>query len=759
MSDSSERAWPLDTVCQVARWIRTCANSIFPRQVSTDRITGEYDKAGYLPWAVLAAGTMVWCIAQGYLILMPLYTRATLPEPDDTIPYVLRTARLADCFSLECPALADLREQLFASSPNHEIATYRAWAASLFGAQHPVFSIILICVKWIGFDFITAYKIVCTAAVALFGLGFACLMAALYGIPSAGFAMAFLALKVFPDTGLNFVVPSNLTMGLGLFVLAFVIYRRGRAPWVLGLGTLMMAGIHPIGLLYALITAAVAFSLMGFRVRRKAWIVAFTTVFAVLFLCMLIPSTVYELPKYLDLVSLKGMLAQGIGSVAAIASTTNNLRDGLFGSIPLFCAAVAWGYLTLDTDRRSAVKKTLFVYLVFLVVALFYPPREPGDTFLRIWIPWIAMLFGLAGHGAWCAVDSLRLYSRGGGAESESISNRLQSGWPVLAVALLLGWWIQMALAGGEQVLITAAHYRIRQPLRVCHSQPRLLLSTARPGDRVLYLSMLIMPHYLLDGCMRLGAVYYHEVMKDTEVAKLWLSRPDLHFAVAYNPLVYHPSFEGLHERRWGISAPRFRFSEWNEPRVYGPVLQEDTVPLGDYKWIDVEPTVGAAPHRLIVLLDNPGEECMLRVSAIGETGEPIPGLEISAEVPGNQTEHIRREYEGTPEIEERMFGKHHSFRRMELDIQRFGGATRRLRLAFSGWKPSVNLAGLSFDDSSRHWPWDNKAVLKLMHKKWELGEMKFSFDPALMLPPPLNQKQIKVLDDCGGSVLFQIDR
>ncbi len=284
-----------------------------------------------------------------------------------------------------------------------------------------------------------------------------------------------------------------------------------------------------------------------------------------------------------------------------------------------------------------------------------------------------------------------------------------------------------------------------------------MVLSAARPGDRVLYLSMLIMPYYLIDGCLKVGAVYYNDVMKDEDNTRKWLSRPDLRFAVAYNPLVYHPSFEGLHERRWGISAANFRFSEWNDPRIYGPVLHEDAIPMGDYKWIEIEPVAGAFPHRLIVTVDNPVAQTRLRLIGLDESGEPIPGLETTRQIDGTERDRIENEDEGKPEVKTWMFGKSHKFARIEMDLQPFAGRTRRLRLVFSGWKSTAGLAGLSFDDSPLNWPWDQKARLTLMHRKWEVGKMTFSFDPARILPDPVNRREIKVLSDCGGSVLFQI--
>lgn len=335
---------------------------------------------------------------------------------------------------------------------------------------------------------------------------------------------------------------------------------------------------------------------------------------------------------------------------------------------------------------------------------------------------------------------------------------RLEACWPVFIVALLAGWWGQMAFAGAEQVLLTAEYYRNRQPLKICDSQPQMLLSIAKPGDRVLYLSMLVMPYYFIEGCMKLGAVYYHDVLKETEEAKKWLSRADLRFAVTYNPLLSHPSFQGLHERRWGITAPNFRFSEWNEPRGYGPVLKEDAIPLADYQWIEIEPTVGPFPRRLRLTWDNPDLECPFQVIPVGESDELLTDLAITKTIPGRGKDHIKEEYEGESVKKGRVLGKSRNMTTMDVDLEPFAGRARRLRLILNEWKPTARLAGVGFDDSPLHWPWDHKARIVLMHKKYEVGKLTFSFDPALMLPDPINRRDIKVLDDCGGSVLLHIE-
>ena len=147
---------------------------------------------------------------------------------------------------------------------------------------------------------------------------------------------------------------------------------------------------------------------------------------------------------------------------------------------------------------------------------------------------------------------------------------------------------------------------------------------------------------------------------------------PSCWFAAAFNPLVYHPSFEGLHERRWGISSPGFRFSEWNEPRIYGPVLQEDAIPLGDYKWIEIEPEPGPPfPSFLHVTVENPDTESHVRLMAVGNSGEPIPGSRNhTCKIAGSVVDRITSEYEGAPDAKARMFGKSGKLTRVDIDLQ-----------------------------------------------------------------------------------------
>jgi hypothetical protein len=136
---------------------------------------------------------------------------------------------------------------------------------------------------------------------------------------------------------------------------------------------------------------------------------------------------------------------------------------------------------------------------------------------------------------------------------------------------------------------------RDRQPTAFDAKQPELLLSTARQGDRVLYTSPIIMSYYFARGAMQLGAVYYNPALKGTATETEWLTRPDIRFAVAYNPTLYHPSYEGLPDKDWRISRPDFIFTPLARPRTALPIAVNGAVRAASFRWIDVEPKITPA--------------------------------------------------------------------------------------------------------------------------------------------------------------------
>ena len=106
-----------------------------------------------------------------------------------------------------------------------------------------------------------------------FGLAFAYLLTKLTEPAAAGIALALLAFKVFPDTGLHHLVPANLTMAGAVVVWARIISRQGWAPWTLSLSSVLLPAMHPVGVLYSGVSIGLALLLAKPHNRKKVLLV------------------------------------------------------------------------------------------------------------------------------------------------------------------------------------------------------------------------------------------------------------------------------------------------------------------------------------------------------------------------------------------------------------------------------------------------------------------------------------------------------
>jgi hypothetical protein len=427
-------------------------------------------------------------------------------------------------------------------------------------------------------------------------------------------------------------------------------------------------------------------------------------------------------------------MAVGAGeTLIEIFANIVRLQAGLFGSFSFFCGAVALGFLTANSDHRKAAAKTILVYLFFLCALLFYVSSHPADVIFRMWIPFVVILFGAVGQAIWYALrQNWRLLVCHLNSKKINSSINLEKAIPVLILALLLGYSFHMILSGGEQVYAKTKHLQNRQPLVLDPSQPELLLSHAKPGDRVLYSSMIIMPYYFIHGAMDLGAVYYHPVMQDDKMTGNWLNRSDLRFAVTYNPTVYHPSFECVMEDNWWRTSPDFHFSPLSKRREHGPISHEGMISASDFKWIEVETKDMDLPKNIRVMIKNPGKVSHIEIFPVDETGEPCARFKMKSVIPAKWSGWIDMKLKETPQL-------------------------NRFRIVLPKGLPKFLIGGIVFGGDPLHWPWAQKATISFLFKDADTGLVKRSFDPTKILPAPLNTKDITVLDDSGSSVLFEI--
>lgn len=689
----------------------------------------------------LAVGLAVYLAAQGFLVNAPLWSRPLPPELDDSITYVLKTRLLQEgLWRQVSPAVADLTQQLHEPVDDPAATRQQALAGSrIFPFYHPIFSFTLIGLNSLGLDLTTAFKVVWSLGPLIFGLALAYFLTSLFGAGPAGVALLLLAFKVFPDSGLHCVVPSNLAMALAVVIWGRLVKRRGQAPWTLALGSLALLLMHPVGVIYAGMSVVLAFLLADPKARRTIRLLMVATLAALALLLVL--SAFERIPFIPNLLKMPGggfspvaMVRGALQSALEVIASLVRTGGGLFGSPPLFLTALALGFFTLPGQVQRAVGKIVSVNLVVLGGVLFYLSTHPADIFLRLWIPLVVVCFGLVGHAlvfAW-RLSILSL------SDLRDHPGRLWSGGlklllPVVLASLLTGYALEMSVKGAEILVTTAEYLKTNQPLDFSPTQPQLLLSLTRPGDKVFYNSIIIMPYFLSQGASGLGAVYYHPAFQGTPALSRRLSLPELRFAAVYNPLVYHPSFADRDEHKWWLLYPDFYFSPLSRVNKFGPLAQNGHLPAADFRWLELEAKTGLAPKLLRVNITNPGGPSSLELLPMSEAGAVIAAGKITAPVPARWSGWL------------------------SLDVARAPEA-RRFRILLPAGAPGFRINGLVFGQEDRLlWPWKQKAGLTLRPRA-DSGEITVSFDPAALVPEPLRDKKITVLDDRGSAVLLQME-
>jgi hypothetical protein len=686
---------------------------------------------------ICLGGLVIFFLVQGALMNLPLANWSLTPEVDDSLTYVLKTRQMQECLWQDCLALQDLRQQLLAPASDPAAAHQLDLARSrLFPVYHPLFSMILLGLTKTGLGLMSAYQWLWRFSPLFFGLAFAYLLTKLTEPAAAGIALALLAFKVFPDTGLHHLVPANLTMAGAVAVWARIISRQGWAPWTLSLSSLLLPAMHPVGVLYTAVGIMLAFILARPQNRKK--------VLLMIGFMVLATSSFFFISSWVKGISLASftwlpkvdnpvtvMITGALQSLLTVIVGIIRSEGSLFGAAPLFLAAVVLGLMTLPVEKRRLNVIILVLNGLLLFGMLFYVSSHPGDVILRLWIPLVVILFGLVGQ-AFCYVGSLsgNYFKKPKTKKIEQLN--LINFLPVLILTVLVGYAMQMLSTGAEQVYTYIDFLRKRQPLVFAPEQPELLLSRAKAGDRVLYNSLIIMPYYFIHGTMRLGAVYYNPVLQGGPVLEEWLRKPEVRFAVTYNPMVYHPSFEGVDEPRWWITSPNFHYSPLDQSRRYGPLAQEGKIATKIYQWLEIELTNPDFPKVLRIRVINPGEKSALTLNPISAQGELLLQRQLTTSVPPHWTGWLT------------------------FDLAQMQGA-QRFRVVFPAGATNYQISGLVFGEEAHNWPWAQRATLKAQPRETGAPEITVSFDPRTMLPPPLNQKKISVLDDSGSSVLFQL--
>ncbi len=689
-------------------------------------------------WIILVSFLGVWLLGQCFLVWGPLSTRSSLPEPDDSLAYLVRAQALRECPARDCPALDDLRRQLRIDPSDPRVAKQQELGHFGFPIYHPLFSALLVAITKFGPSLEDAYRLVWRFAPIFFGLAFASLLISIWGAGGAGFALGLLAGRVFPDQGLHYAAPSSLSLGLAAFLWARLISKEGNAPVSLFLGSVAMMLTHPVGVLCAMLGAVFVLTLFDGTARKSAKISACAV--------LLTPVAVLGAAAILlDVNPLAGVASPAFDRLAETAGLAvlniqvqyQRLSEGLFGTPSIFLLGLVFGLIVTPRESRRVAVGVGGLYLIMLAatIPLSGSLMETGAVFLRMSVLLFVLAYGFIGMAHWSvAVLCLRLWKdhlsgrfvRTGGDRA-----RIEALWPVLLFAVFTGYAWNGMVIGVEQLEATRDYMTKRQPLRFDPEQPKALLAEARPGDRVLYTARVPMQYYFVHGAMRLGAVNYHPLFERSPGTRKGLAFDEVRFVVAYNPLIHHPLFEGLEEKDRGISLPDYRFSPLSTRRAARPILKEGVIRAAEFAWIEIAPQGLSGVRALTVLIDNPGGSEILRLVPLDEEGGVVKGAIACQEIEKKKSAAVT--FHDVPDA-------------------------AAYRLLIDNPTVEYEIAGVFFGArTGLSWPWRSKATLRLVYRAPPRIEAEVSFDPLSIVPPALRSEEISVQNDDGSSVLLQV--
>ena len=535
-----------------------------------------------LSWAVLVAGVSLYVLVQNYLITAPLTLRNQLPEVDDSLAYLARTQVAKECPNGDCPALESLRAQFNSMPADPEIQRQSEIAGFALPMYHPLFSKILIFCDWRNNDLITTYKMLWKLSPLLLGLAIACLLASIWGRSTAGIVLILVAFKVFPANGLHYFTPTILILTFSMILWARIILKKGYAPFSLLVGSVVLSAMHPVGIIFSLIAVIISLLIANRNNRKKLLI--FLLLLG-LFCTVLLLSTpvaeqaqIYNSVNPLRLFTDRYVLFTNIkNNILEAGTQLIRFKETLFGPLYILLPAAFFGFLYLDKERRRIAAIVLVTLFLALLGSLLHSHAltPNGSLFFRLFIPFLLVITGAPVSLFLNAARNLAVKTAPAEKQSSARFPEMTKLTGILVIAVLVAYGVETLIAGIIQIQITREYMTKRQPLSFSREQPRILLSEAGTGDCVLYGSTMIMASYFIQGCMKLGALYYHPAFSQSRKSSDFLQTKTLRYAAVYNPGVYHPSYAGLDEKERCITSPELTSTPLSKPRRSGPINQE----------------------------------------------------------------------------------------------------------------------------------------------------------------------------------------
>lgn len=400
----------------------------------------------------------------------------------------------------------------------------------------------------------------------LMTLAFALLLNRLFGAGAAGIGMGLMAFAIFPNQGIYSYIPSTLVLSVGILLWVYVIKERGQiSTWKVGVLSLVLSGLHPIGKAYALLAIPLHFIRQGrmsvLRTTQTWWLYGATVAGVVSY--ALYAATFMGGPLPVNTMAIGGV-------VENITAAVELLQNPWFRKNSLLVVLFVFGLLYWRHCQELLVAKVLvFFGAVLLGSLLHYLPGYPAELFTRFLVVFSLLAAGVAGRFVvwrWAQIRWRKTFR------------------------LLLGFWL----------LVTMALFIRDYSFQKINERPELVdqgifaqrLATMTPGSNLIYFdSIVLFQEGLILGASQFSALH-HEYLKLIPQRNELLDDYPPHYLFALFPNELN-----------SIAVAKLKSFE---PRRYGVFMGE----VNSMSLIKSKTETGVSIH-----VDNPGESFVIMVN------------------------------------------------------------------------------------------------------------------------------------------------
>jgi len=700
-----------------------------------------------LGWTFFAVGLALYLLVNVGLAVERVRTRQVPAALDDAYGYILRAVVSVNCLTDRCLALEDLKPQLLAPTNDADLAEvrYREYQRA-FMVYHPLHSILNASLHKAGLSWEAAYDAIRVVGAAFLTMAIAYWLLKLWSPGPAGVSLGLLSFMLLPDYGVHWIIPSNLALGIAIFVWARIFATNGAAEKSLIFGIPLMVTMHPIGRLLGIATVVlfvISSADRGWPRKKLAAVSLSIVVVAFFFLLPLLVShpvldfTIQADPPPSGWPTTKvGVFVYGLYDTFTHMNSVIRKWINLYGSVLSMAVLTVAGFLTATRIQRARLAPLgTILFVMFLVGCIYTYPHQPADLGQRLWVPLVIFLTSATGNIAWVLLTALGTYllsnpfkKRPESAESSSGLSILSSppSWTFLltiAIGICVVMRIETGVFVGANDLLLQREVMKTEPWLLDENQPRMLLERIRPSDVTLYLDEVPMHFYLTHGALKNRAIFLPSLALPSRISVL---DPDdyIESIRTYDPPL---SPDDLTDPSW-LRSDNLRYAvHWN-PISHVNAGKEAMVPMSAFESIGFASANPVNLKNVRLRFLNNGPEARVTIT-YGPSAHPT---NVVLPVPSASTDWLALHIEGA------------------------GEAVYSFNIATEQASPEFYLKGISLGDTTLNWPWADGAALTF-HGRGKTKDQVVPFDPSRLFPIEGLNVSVKILNDNGSTVLGEL--